>query len=213
VFWLWRDKPYDRTTSLAAGDKARGLGRLRKAISDYLKILAHQPDDYQVHARVAPLLARRHRWDEARKSFEAAAGGYMKAGFADKAIAVWTVAAQHFPEENEYWEHIANEQVRRGRRADAVQALMHGRQWLRARRQRPMAIMLLRQVLALQAGHFDATVDLALQLGREGQTDEGRRLLAELSLPTTRAGLRRLRAAQLRLSPGLKTFLAWLRAR
>ena len=66
-----------------------------------------------------------------RSAFDAAGDGFLKQGFADKAIAVWTAAAQHFPEDVEYWERIANEQVMRGHRQDAVLALLQGRAQLR----------------------------------------------------------------------------------
>ena len=210
---FWQKKAYDRATSLAAADKARGRGRVRKAISCYSTILAHDPDDHQVHARVAPLLARRGRREEARKSFDAAGGGYLRAGFADKAIAVWTVAAHHFPEDVESWERIANEQVMRGRKADAIKTLLQGRSQLRARRQRPLAILLLRQVLALQSVHFDATLDLAQLLAREGAKPEGEQLLRELCPLVTGRTVRRLRAAQFRLTPNLQYALGWLLAR
>ena len=122
----WK-KVYDRGTVLDKADRARGRGNVRKAIRGYTTILQHEPGDHQVHARVAPLFAKTRRWQEARKSFDAAGEGYLKQGFADKAIAVWTTAAQHLPEDVEYWERIANEQLRRGRRADAVNAHLHDR--------------------------------------------------------------------------------------
>jgi len=66
-------------------------------------VLEHDPADHVVRSKLAPLLARVGRWDEARKNFDQAADGYLKVGFAPKAIAVWTVAAQTFPEQVEYW--------------------------------------------------------------------------------------------------------------
>src|SRR3954453_14239708 len=164
----WK-KIYDRATVLDQADGARGRGSVRKAIRGYKTILQHDPADHHVHARVAPLLAKTRKWDEARKSFDAAGEGFLKQGFAEKAIAVWTVAAQHFPEDVEYWERIANEQLRRGKRVDAVRALIDGRAQLRDKRQRPLAVLLLRQVLAVDAFHFDATIDLCSLLKREGE--------------------------------------------
>ena len=82
----WK-KVYDRATVLDQADGARGRGSVRKAIRGYKTILQHDPSDHHVHARVAPLLARTRKWDEARKSFDAAGEGFLKQGFADKAIA------------------------------------------------------------------------------------------------------------------------------
>jgi tetratricopeptide (TPR) repeat protein len=210
----WK-KVYDRTTVLDKADRARGRGSVRKAIRGYTTILQNDPTDHQVHARVAPLLARTRRWDDARKSFDAAGAGFLKQGFADKAIAVWTSAAQHFPEDVEYWERIANEQLRRGRRADAVNALLQGRLQFRARRQRATAVMLLRQVLAVDAFHFEGTIDLCSLLSKEGAGGkaEAERLLRCLERWVTQRTLRRrLRLAQLRLAPSFQRAMAWATA-
>lgn len=210
---FFRKKPYDRSTTLAAADKARGRGSLKKAVQGYAQILAREPDDHQVHARIAPLLARMRRWKESRESFDAAGEGFLKAGFADKAIALWTVAANHFPEDVEYWERIANEQVRRGRKADAIKSLLDGRAVLRSRRQRPLAILLLRQVLSLQPIHFETTLDLSRLLAAEGDKAEASKLLQNLRRYAHGRNVRRLRAAQFRLAPGFRTALDWIAGR
>jgi tetratricopeptide (TPR) repeat protein len=210
---LFRKKPYDRSTTLAAADKARGRGSIRKAVLAYSQILAQDPEDHQVHARIAPLLAKMRRWKEARASFDAAGQGLLKAGFNDKAIAVWTVAAHHFPEDVEYWERIANENVHRGRKADAIKSLLEGRSMLRTRRQRPLAILLLRQVLSLQPIHFETTLDLARLLSAEGDKAEASKLLENLRRYAHGHNVRRLRAAQFRMAPGFRAAIAWIAGR
>lgn len=210
---IFRKQPFDRRALLEAADKARGRGSVRKAIALYRRLIEGDPGDHQVHARLAPLLARRREWAEARKSFDLAGDGLLKAGFSDKAIALWTTATQYFPEDMEYWENIANEQVRRGRRADAVNALLGGRARLLGRKQRPTAILLLRQVLALSPIHFEATLDLADLLRREGQKTEALKLLRDLRLYARGANVRRLRAAQFRIAPSARLALDWLLGR
>ena len=195
---------------LEAADKARGRGRVRKAIKGYEKILAQDAKDWQVHARVAPLYAKRALWDKSRKSFDAAASGFLEQGFSDKAIAVWTLAAETFPEWTDYRERIANEQVRAGRRADAVNTLMTGRTQLRKARQRPLAILLLRQVIMLSPLHLEASLDLARLLAKEGERREAHKVLQNLTPHLRGRQLRRLRATQLRISPSLRNFWIWL---
>jgi Tfp pilus assembly protein PilF len=163
-----------------------------------------------VHARIAPLLARAKRWQEARRSFDAAGVGFLKVGFADKAIAIWKVAAKNFPEDVEYWERVANEQVKRGRKADAVQSLLEGREQLTKKAQRSLAMTLLRQVLTLDAFHFDATLDLAKLLAAEGQRRDAEKLLREMRMWVKGRNLRRLRAAQFRLSPSWRALMDWI---
>jgi tetratricopeptide (TPR) repeat protein len=211
-FW---QRSYDRGKTLAAAEKARSRGRVRKAVRCYLKVLEHDPADHVVRSKLAPLLAKVGRWDEARQNFDKAAAGYLDAGFAPKAIAVWTVAAQTFPEQVDYWERIANEQVKRGKRQDAVLALLQGRSMLRKRRQRPFAVLLLRQVLELEPGHVDATIDLADLLRRDGIRDEAKRLLAGLlvRIGKVRNLRRRVRFAQFRVEPSIRGVLDWALAR
>lgn len=210
---FWRRKPYDRRATLEAAHKARGRGHIRKAIAGYAKVLEQDPRDWAVHAQIAPLLARRRKWTESRASFSAAAEGFLEQGFSDKAVAVWTLAAQTFPEDVEYRERIANELVRRGRRADAIQSLLDGRARLRLRRQRPVAMLLLRQVLVLQPLHFEATLDLARLLVKEGGRKEALLMLHKLRVHVSGANVRRLRAAQFRIAPSARLAMDWLFAR
>jgi len=211
VFWR---RSYDRRDALAVAEKAKARGSVRKAVRWYRKVLDHDPNDLPVRAKIAPLLARLKRWDEAKSNFDVAAAGFLSAGFVPKAIAVWTVAAQTFPEHVEYWERIANEQVKSGKRQDAVQSLLLGRSMLRHKRQRPLAALLLRQVLALEGTHVDATLDLADLLRRDGIREEARRLLAGLlGVVAGRAQRRRVRFAQFRLEPTFRGAFDWAFAR
>jgi tetratricopeptide (TPR) repeat protein len=210
---FWR-KPYDRAKTVAAADVAKARGRVRKAVKLYLKVLSNG-DDAAVRAKVAPLLAKLGKEKDAREHFDKAAEMFLAAGFRPKGIAVWTVAAQTFPELVEYWERIANEHVKAGKRQDAVQALLLGRSQLRKKRQRPLAVLLLRQVLELQPGHVEATFDLADLLRREGTKDEAKWLLDQLLVRIGRArpARRRVRAALFRVEPSFRGALDWALAR
>lgn len=210
---FWR-RPYDRSSALATAEQARARGSVRKAVKWYRKVLEKEPDDAQTRTRIAPLLARLGKWKEAREAFDMAAEGFLEKGFAPKAIAVWTLAAQTFPEQVDYWERIANQHVISGHRADAVQALLDGRAQLRKRRQRPLAVLLLRQVLELEPGRVETALDLADLLRRDGVKDEAQRLLSTALLRVGRGRLRRrVRFAQLRLEPTFRGVLDWALAR
>jgi tetratricopeptide (TPR) repeat protein len=206
---FWR-RPYDRSVALATAEKARSRGSVRKAVKWYGKVLENEPGDVQVRAKIAPLLARLRRWDEACAAFDMAADGFLAKGFVPKAVAVWTLAAHTFPERVEYWERIANQHVMSGRRADAVRALLDGRNRLRRKKQRPVAVLLLRQVLELEPGRVEVTLDLANLLRQDGLKEEARRLLGTALLRVGRGKLRRqVRFAQFRLEPNFRAFIAW----
>jgi tetratricopeptide (TPR) repeat protein len=210
---FWR-RPYDRSVAMATAEKARARGSVRKAVKWYRKVLEKEPGDTQVRTKIAPLLARLGRWDESRAAFDMAADGFLAKGFVDKAIAVWTLAARTFPEHVEYWERIANQQVISGRKADGVRALLDGRSRLRKRKQRPMAVMLLRQALELEPGRVEVTLDLADLLRRDGAKDEAKRLLTTALLRVGRGKMRRkVRFAQFRVEPSFRAALDWALAR
>ena len=82
---------------MAKAGRARAKGRKKKAIAIYRKLLAGTPDDFDVHAKLAPLLAASKQRKEAAKSFNMAAESYISKGFDVKAIAVYKQATRHFP--------------------------------------------------------------------------------------------------------------------
>jgi len=211
MFW---NRKTDRATALAKAEKARAKGSVRRAVKWYRKALEHAPGDMQVRSKIAPLLARLGRHDEARASFDMAADGFLAAGFSPKAIAVWMLAARSYPDQIVYCERIANQLAIGGYRKDAVLALLDGRSRLRKTRQRPSAIQLLRQAVALDSTHLNATLDLADLLRRDGATEEPRRLLTRiLATPAGRSQRRRVRFAQFRLEPTWRGALDWALAR
>jgi len=75
--------------------------------------------------------------------------------------------------------------------------------------------MLLRQVLAVEAFHFEGTIDLCSLISKEGPAGkaEAERLLRCLERWVTHRALRRkLRLAQLRLAPSFQRAVAWATA-
>jgi len=209
---FWRKKPYDRAEILAAADKARAQGRIRKAVAGYRKVLAVDPNDVAVHGKIAPLLARRHEPEEALRSFQFAAQGHLKAGFQDRALAVYVQAAAHFPEEAWIWDEIARLHLLRGRRADAVNALLDGGTRL-GRQVRPKGIALLRKALEIEPWHLEATLALGRLLRKSGEAVEALDLLEDLVARVRGKGRRRVRRAIFGMSPTPGNAWRWLRGK
>jgi tetratricopeptide (TPR) repeat protein len=198
---FWRRKPYSRTETLAAADKARATGRARKAVALYRKVLANDPSDATVHGKIAPLLAQiRKERGAALASFELAAQGHLKAGFSDRALAMTVQAASYFPEEASLWEEIARLHMIRARRADAVNALIDGGNAIGRTRFRAGGLRLLRKALEIEPWHLQATLALARLLAKEQEREEALALLEDLSERVRGKGRRRVRRAVLRLS-------------
>ncbi len=207
-----REKSYDRFDILAAAEKARSKGRLRKAIVEYRKVLEIDPDDHVIHGKVAPLLAERKRLDEAWSSFVAAGEGYHRNGYINQAVSIYIQAARYLPRKLEVWETIARLQEERELPADGVKALLSGCHYFRRRDQRPEAIHLLRLACKIQPWHFEATYILAKVLAKGGDKGEALQLLHGLAERVQGRNLRRARAALFRMSPSLGAAWRWLRA-
>jgi tetratricopeptide (TPR) repeat protein len=207
-----RKTPPTRSELIAQADKARAKGRVKKAIAGYRKALALEPGDAMVHGKLAPLLARTQQNDEALKSFRAAAQAHLDKGFADKAVAVYTQAADTLPLEPTLWQHLAQLQVTRGRRADAVKVLLRGRGHFRRKSGRSHAITLLKEALALDAELFAPKLDLARLLARNGARAEALALLDPLARTLKGRPLRQVRWTLMRVAPGAGAWWRWLRA-
>ncbi len=207
---LFKKKPYSRTETLAAADTARGKGKWKKALAGYKKVLEHDPDDAGVHAKIAPLYAKARQREAALKSFEAAAQGQIKKGFTDRAVAVYTQATTTYPDEMRLWEAIAVLHIQRARNPDAVGVLVSGARALAKANKRPDAVLLLRRATGLDPLHVEGTLLLARLLAKQKQKQEAKRLLADLADHSGGRTLRRVRAAQLRLSPTPAALWRWL---
>ena len=67
--WYQRNPIYDRSRLLRRAAGAQTKGRRKKAIELYRKVLAVEPNDAQVHRKIAPLLAEtKQRPAEAEES-------------------------------------------------------------------------------------------------------------------------------------------------
>lgn len=205
--------PQKRSEIVAEADKARAKGRLKKAIAGYRKALELEPKDPAVHGKLAPLLARTKQPEAALESFRVAAQGHLDKGFADKALAVYSQAADLFPHQLSLWQQMAQIHMEKGKRAEAVKTLLRGRLHFRRKAERRGAITLLEEVLKLEPTLFEVKLDLALQHARELQLPEAMALLNPMVKEAKdRRQLRRLRWTLLRVSPSVGAWGRWLRA-
>ena len=210
--WFKRDESYDRSSTLAAADRAVAKGRARRATALYGKILAVDPADHVTHAKMAPLLVKRRKHSEAWASFVAAGEGYLRDDRFDKALAIYVQAARYLPRQPEAWETIARLHCELGRPADGVQALLDGCRHFRGRKRRREAIRLLRRVRDIEPWHFEATFTLVRLLTRTGEKAEAEQLLNSLAVRMHGWKLRRVRGALFKMAPSAGAAWGWLRA-
>jgi predicted Zn-dependent protease len=206
-----RRKTYDRARLLSQAERARRRGRAAKAIELYRRVLAVEPDNADLHRKVAPLLARRGQPEEAWRSYRFAAKALAGRGFEAQATGLLREAAAQLPDNRDVWIALANGIRKKGRLVDAKNALLAGRVHFRRRRHRRDAIELLARAEALDPGDFTVALDLARLLARCGNRTRALQILERLAVrhPTRQ---RRIYFERFRVAPKLHALTDWLRA-
>jgi tetratricopeptide (TPR) repeat protein len=186
--------------------------RRRKAIRLYRRVLVVEPGNADVHAKVAPLLARKGQTYDAWTSYRRAGRTFIREGLVERALANYREAARMLPRQVEPWLVTADLERKSGRERDAIRTLLEGRCRMRGRKLRPQAIYLLRRVREVDAWNLEAVLDLAALLARTDQGEEAELLLDDLASRCTGRDLRRVRGVQWRMTPTLRNTWLWLRA-
>lgn len=210
--WFRRRSDYDRATILDAAARARARKKRFQAIELYRRVLAVEPHNPTLHAKLAPLLAETGQGFDAWQSFRALARTHLREGHTDQALAVYRDAALHLPQEISAWQAVARLQQRAGRRREALETLLEGSRNFRTRWLRPQAISLLRRAREIDSWNFAIVLELARLLSSHDQGSEATLLLEGLVERSPGKRLVRVRAAQFRHRPRVSTAWRWLRA-
>lgn len=202
----------DRSKLMKRAAAARKKGRYKKAIALYSQVLDREPHNPEIHLKLAPLLVRARRNADALASYKAAATEFVRKGFTDRAAGLLRGAAAELPREAILWKGLANLELERGRRVDAVAALVEGRRHLRSRAQRADAIGLLVQARRIDRNDFAVSYDLACLLARSGVPAQALQILEELAHRPDRHRLARVRARQFWIAPAAGSAWRCIRA-
>jgi tetratricopeptide (TPR) repeat protein len=207
---LRRPAEYDRERILDAAARARVRKKRTRAIELYRWVLAREPANTELYARLAPLLAETGQAFDAWCSFRTVARAHLRDGHADKALAVFREATLYVPREPEAWLGVARLQYKAGDSRQAVETLLEGSRNFRTHWLRPQAIHLLRRAREVEEWSFEVVSELAQLLALCDQKHEARLLLDGLAQRASGERLRRVRTAQLRISPGPRSAWRWL---
>jgi tetratricopeptide (TPR) repeat protein len=209
---LRRRDRYDRREVLETAAREAARGRRRRAVALYRRVLFVEPANLDVHRQLAPLLAESGEAFEAWLSYRAVGRAHERAREYSKARQVYREAATRLPEKLDAWLSVARLERRLGDRRAARAALLEGRRHQRGRTKRATAMFLLREALDLDPWDPALVLDLANLLARSGRKPEADLWLEGLAARSKGVPLRRVRSAQLRLSPSLGRAWLWLRA-
>jgi tetratricopeptide (TPR) repeat protein len=193
-------------------ERARSRKKRHKAISLYRWVLAIEPNNVDLHAKLAPLLAQTGQNFDAWRSYRVIASAALRERRDDKALAIYRDAANHLPLELHAWQRLAHLLAKQGEEEAAIGVLIEGSRQFRTPFLRSEAVHLLRRARLIDPWHFDVAFELAHHLGRSGQCEEARLLLDGLTRRVGGHRLRRVRAAQVRLDKNPAAAWRWLRS-
>jgi len=210
--WFGNNSTYDRRRVLEAATRARARNKRRKAIALYRWVLAVEPNNPELHAKLAPLLADTGQRFDAWQSYRATARAALRESRDDKALAVYRDATERLPREVQAWQGLAHLLAKQGDEAEAIGALIQGSRQFRSHSLRSQAIHLLRRARSIDPWHFDTVLELTRRLIRSDQRDEARMLLDGLANRVGGERLRRIRRAQFNLDRTLAAAWRWMRS-
>ncbi len=168
---------YDRSEIFRKAEEYRLRGRIRKAIREYERVLAVDPQDIEVHSRVAPLYIKAGRKGPAKASLWRTIAYYEKLGFADKSIAMLRLALTVDPGDLSAYLRLADLHLDKAHTVDALKVLEEARRAFRSRRFLRQATAVENKILTFAPDDFRAQVSLVRLLWRAGKRREaGERL-------------------------------------
>jgi tetratricopeptide (TPR) repeat protein len=200
---------YDRTGILRKAEGFRSRGRVRKAIREYEKVLAMDPQDIEVHTKVAQLYIRAGRKDQAKASLKRVIDWNESEGFLDKTIAMLRVAQSVDRRDLEVYLHLAELYLGKGVEGDALRLLEGARRAFRRKRFRKEAIAVEEKILSFAPDDFRAQVSCVWLLWRVGRKYEAEERLWQMeshwALMKNVKQWRKTRWLLCRLAPSLAT--------
>lgn len=205
-----RQIPFDRKRLLARAGQLESGWRWRHALTLYRHVLAAEPHDPELQARIAPLLARSGRDYEARESFRIAQAGFKRQEDLQQLEATHLAASKALPKDADVARSRARFERSQGRHELAMRTLVEVSDRI-ARRRRGEAIILLREANQIESRHPAVLLRLARLLFRDGQPAEALFWLEQLEGRSSNEQLLRARRLRLRIDPTFRNLWNWMR--
>jgi tetratricopeptide (TPR) repeat protein len=169
--------PYDRAGILRRAEGFRSRGRVKRAIREYEQVLAVDPQDIEVHTKVAQLYIRAGRKDQAKTSLKRVIEWNQREGFVDKEIAILRVAQGLDRRDLTVYLRLAELYLGKGVKGDALRLLEGARRAFRRKRFLREAIAVEENILSIAPDDFRAQASFVRLLWRAGRRYEaGERL-------------------------------------
>ena len=182
------NRAYDRSDVLRRAEEYRSRGRIRKALREYERVIAVDPQDIDAHAKAAPLYIRIGRKDKAKASLRKVIAGYEKQGFVDKAVAMLRLALKLDRRDLRVRLHLADLYLGKNLTDNALRLLERGRRIFRGKRSLKEALAVEGKILSIAPDDFRAQVSMVRLLFKAGRDCEGRQRLWRMEAQWARKG-------------------------
>lgn len=207
-----RRVPYDRRKLLRDAEAACEKRRWRHAARCYGQILAAEPNNADLHYRIAPLLARIGHHLEAWESFHIAGQSPEITGSSAHTLTLYRTATQLLPTCFDAWRELSRAFLRDQQPDAALRVLREARQNFKGRRRRPEALILLREMQKLDPWNPEVVLDLCRLLAKRGRKAEALYMLDELDRRVAGHMRSRARALAWRIDPTFLQTWRWMRS-
>ena len=155
-----------------SAQKYLAKGLLSKAIGEYQKLVEAFPRDYRNRQKLAELLTREKRHEEARPHYEAVARNFTETGFYLKAIAIYKQMQKVEPERSEFYLRLAELYEKHGLIGNALNEYRSLVAYYDRHRQPREALGTLHKMVALEPGNPGVRGQLIEKLVAQGGQEE-----------------------------------------
>jgi tetratricopeptide (TPR) repeat protein len=155
-----------------SAQKYLAKGLLSKAIGEYQKLVEAFPRDYRNRQKLAELLTREKRHEEARPHYEAVARNFTETGFYLKAIAIYKQMQKVEPERSEFYLRLAELYEKHGLIGNALNEYRSLVAYYDRHHQPREALGTLHKMVALEPGNPGVRGQLIEKLVAQGGQEE-----------------------------------------
>lgn len=159
---------------LAAAQKSLQKGQVARAIKDYQKLVQLAPGDVRNRQKLAELLGRERRVEEALTEYESVAKHYADGGFYLKAIAVYKQMQKLDPAKVDLYHRLAELNEKQGLVGNALAEYRNLVAYYEKQEMLPEAINVLQKMRELEPENLNILVKIAETYARGGLKDKAR---------------------------------------
>jgi tetratricopeptide (TPR) repeat protein len=163
-----------REKLLASAQKSLQKGQLAKAIKDYQQILQLDSGDVRSRQKLAELLGRDRRTEEALGEYEAVAKHYAKTGFYLKAIAVYKQMQKLDPAKVDIYHRLAELNEKQGLVGNALAEYRNLVAYYEKQKMHTEAASVLQKMRELEPENLNILVKIAETYAKGGLKDRAR---------------------------------------